>query len=104
MKRRRTTITIREKHFRLLKTLPLPISTFFELFLEEFFKKASVDDLIKAYLESGEEGVKAYIHKILNMHTETRNVSKTDMQEHKAEMEEKPKKKKSINDMFEGFI
>lgn len=106
MRKRRTTIMLSEKTFRLLKTLPLPISTFLELLTEEFFKRASVDDLIKAYLENGEEGVKSYMHKILTSHTDAQDISKTNMHgaNEKDEEMEKPKRKKSINDMFEGFI
>jgi len=95
--KKRTTIVMSRKNIKLLKALPIPASTFLDIITEEFFKKASIDELVKAYVDGGQEGVRRYIRSILCTGNDKSKSTSLENQE------EKPKRK-SIEDMFEGFL
>jgi len=113
MKKKKTSFLLSEQTIRYLKLLPFPASTFIDIVVQTFFTKERLEEIYEIYIEEGEDGLKRYFETIFKKEKKENERLKGDKSKQSERLTEKtekessedtPKRKKSIDDMFEGFF
>ncbi|RUM29660.1 MAG: hypothetical protein DSY32_02985 [Aquifex sp.] len=113
MKKKKTSFLLSEQTIRYLKLLPFPASTFIDIIVQTFFTKKRLEEIYEIYIEEGEDGLKRYFEKLFKKEKKEEEELKEDEGKRLKNSQEEPKegrsqdtqrKKKSIDDMFEGFF